>query len=122
MEIGQADTSTTLFLGFSRVCTARNGAGNIGHDQRHNKSYADCIRITRKNRPLQFRLAWRYNVRRRKNMNDQFSGVVRHVLTIAAGVLIQRGVLDESSAEAIIGGVIAILGVVWSWRSKKPTA
>ena len=55
-------------------------------------------------------------------MNDQFSGVVRHVLTIAAGVLIQRGVLDESSAEAIIGGVIAILGVAWSWRSKKPTA
>jgi hypothetical protein len=57
-----------------------------------------------------------------KIMNDQVSGVVRHVLTIAAGVLIQRGVLDESSAEAIVGGVIAILGVVWSWRSKKPTA
>jgi hypothetical protein len=57
-----------------------------------------------------------------KNMNDQFSGVVRHVLTIAAGVLIQRGVLDESSAEAIVGGVIAIIGVAWSWRSKKPTA
>jgi hypothetical protein len=71
---------------------------------------------------LQFCGAWRYNVRRRKNMNDQFSGVVRHVLTIAAGVLIQRGVLDESSAEAIVGGVIAILGVAWSWRSKKPTA
>jgi fatty acid desaturase len=52
-------------------------------------------------------------------MNDQVSGVVRHVLTIAAGVLIQRGVLDESSAEAIVGGVIAILGVVWSWRSEK---
>ena len=58
-----------------------------------------------------------------KIMNDQVSGVVRHVLTIAAGVLIQRGVLDESSAEAIVGGVIAILGVAWSWRSKaKPTA
>jgi hypothetical protein len=42
-------------------------------------------------------------------MNDQISGVVRHVLTIAAGVLIQRGVLDESSAEAIVGGVIALL-------------
>ena len=56
-------------------------------------------------------------------MNDQVSGVVRHVLTIAAGVLIQRGLLDESSAEAIVGGVIAILGVAWSWRSKvTPTA
>lgn len=51
-------------------------------------------------------------------MNDQVSGVVRHVLTIAAGVLIQRGVLDESSAEAIVGGVIAMIGVAWSWRSK----
>lgn len=54
-------------------------------------------------------------------MNDQFSGVVRHILTIGAGVLIQRGYLDESSAEAIIGGVLAIVGVVWSWRAKKTT-
>lgn len=51
-------------------------------------------------------------------MNEKTSGIIRHVLTIAAGVLIQRGVIDESSAEAIVGGLIAVIGIAWSWRSK----
>jgi len=51
-------------------------------------------------------------------MNEKTSGIIRHVLTIAAGVLIQRGMLDESSAEAIVGGLIAMIGVAWSWRAK----
>lgn len=50
---------------------------------------------------------------------DQFLGVLRHILTTVAGMAVAKGYLDDSSATAIVGGVIAILGVVWSYKSKK---
>ena len=50
---------------------------------------------------------------------EQFLGVLRHVLTTAAGMAVAKGYLDDSSATAIVGGVIALLGVVWSYKSKK---
>jgi hypothetical protein len=53
-------------------------------------------------------------------MNDQISGVVRHVGYHCGWCTDPTGpVLDESSAEAIVGGVIAIIGVAWSWRPRK---
>ena len=50
---------------------------------------------------------------------DQLLGIVRHVLTTVAGMAVAKGYLDDSSATAIVGGVIALLGVVWSYKSKK---
>lgn len=40
-------------------------------------------------------------------------GVLRHVLQLAAGVLVTRGVLDGGSAEALVGGGLSLASVCW---------
>lgn len=50
---------------------------------------------------------------------EQLLGAVRHALTFAAGVAISKGYIDSSTATEITAGVVAIIGFVWSWRSKK---
>jgi len=44
----------------------------------------------------------------------QILGVLRHILTFGAGFLIAKGKLDASGAESIIGGLLAVVGGVWS--------
>ena len=51
---------------------------------------------------------------------ETVSVIVRALLQASAGALAARGVaLENSHVEAIIGGVIALVTVVWSLRSKK---
>lgn len=45
---------------------------------------------------------------------SQILGIVRHVLTFGAGFLIAKGKLDAPGAENIIGGLLAVIGGVWS--------
>jgi hypothetical protein len=49
-------------------------------------------------------------------------GIVRHILTTAGGVLVTKGVTDDSNAQAIVGGIIAAIGVIWSIVQKKRAA
>lgn len=56
---------------------------------------------------------------------DKVLGVVRHIVTIAGGVLIGIGVMDADQAasltsnfEAIAGGALAIAGIVASVVAK----
>lgn len=51
-------------------------------------------------------------------MWDYIAGLIRHFLTIAAGGLIAKGVIDQSIADQIIGGIIALGGVGWSLAEK----
>jgi len=44
----------------------------------------------------------------------QVLGVLRHVLTIGAGILVARGTLTDSGAQELSGGIIAVVGVLWS--------
>jgi len=46
-------------------------------------------------------------------------GIVRHILTASGGVLVTKGFVDAAGLEQVIGGLIAIVGVVWSIVSKK---
>lgn len=46
----------------------------------------------------------------------------RHLLTAVGGVGVAKGVVDASSADAVVGGVMTIMGVVWSVWDKKKTA
>lgn len=46
-------------------------------------------------------------------------GIVRHILTAVGGVLITKGFVDSAGLEQAIGGLVAIVGVVWSVASKK---
>lgn len=53
---------------------------------------------------------------------DIVLGIIRHVLTIGAGVLVTKGLTDSGGAETIVGSLVGIVGVVWSIFSKKKDA
>jgi len=55
-------------------------------------------------------------------MSQQIAGIVRHVLTFGAGFLVSSGVLDPTQVETIVGGLVAVVGVVWSIVAKKKAA
>lgn len=44
----------------------------------------------------------------------QVLGIVRHVLTFGAGFLIAKGKLELGAAESLIGGLLTVIGGVWS--------
>lgn len=46
----------------------------------------------------------------------------RHVLTAAAGVMVSRGYASQDQATAIVGGCLALISVVWSFRNKHANA
>jgi hypothetical protein len=50
---------------------------------------------------------------------EMILGVVRHVLTFAGGFLITKGIIDEALSQEIIGGVVSLVGLVWSIWTKK---
>lgn len=45
-------------------------------------------------------------------------GIVRHTLTFVGGILVMKGVVDEATLTEIIGGVMTLVGGVWSVISK----
>jgi hypothetical protein len=49
-----------------------------------------------------------------KLTKEQILGIVRHGLTFIGGILIAKGLIDESTATEIIGGVITLAGTIWS--------
>ena len=51
--------------------------------------------------------------------NDILLGLVRHTLTAVGGVLVTKGTIDQSTLETVIGGIVAIVGALWSVFSKK---
>jgi hypothetical protein len=50
---------------------------------------------------------------------EQVLGIVRHILTFAGGVLVLKGVLDDSLLSELVGGVTTLTGTIWSIISKK---
>lgn len=50
---------------------------------------------------------------------DQVLGVVRHVLTSGGGLAVGGSVATQDEVSAIAGGLVALVGVIWSWFSKK---
>lgn len=46
------------------------------------------------------------------------AGVVRHLLTTLAGVLVTDGWLSNSETNAFIGGGCALVAFAWSWWQK----
>jgi hypothetical protein len=49
---------------------------------------------------------------------EQYQGIARHILTIAAGIAVSKGYTDESTATTIVAGIVAALTVFWSIKSK----
>jgi hypothetical protein len=55
-------------------------------------------------------------------MNKQaILGIVRHVLTFVGGLLVTRGLLNETLSQELVGGLVTLIGFVWSVVSKKPS-
>jgi hypothetical protein len=53
---------------------------------------------------------------------DQALGMLRHLLTFGAGLLVAKGKLDNETSQAIIGGVIAAAGAGWSFKKNADTS
>ena len=49
---------------------------------------------------------------------EQILGVVRHLLTFFGGILITKGIVDETIITEAIGGLSTLIGAVWSFFSK----
>lgn len=49
---------------------------------------------------------------------DQIFGFIRHALTLAGGVLVTKGVVDEASMLEAVGAIITLIGFAWSFRDK----
>ena len=51
---------------------------------------------------------------------EQVLGIVRHLLTTVGGIIVSKGITDEGTMTAIVGGLVAVVGVVWSiWSNKQ---
>lgn len=52
-------------------------------------------------------------------MKDQVLGLIRHALTFVGGVIVAKGLVDEVLFQEILGGVMTLVGAIWSVASKK---
>ena len=50
---------------------------------------------------------------------EKVFGVIRHVLTFVGGALVLLGYSDDAMVQELIGGVMALVGTVWSILDKK---
>jgi len=48
----------------------------------------------------------------------QVLGIVRHVLTFTGGILVAKGLINDSTMVELVGGIVAVVGMVWSIVSK----
>lgn len=45
---------------------------------------------------------------------EQILGILRHSLTFIGGLLVMKGLVDETTATEIVGGIITLVGTIWS--------
>ena len=54
-----------------------------------------------------------------KLSKEQILGIIRHTLTFAGGLLVMKGLVDETTVTEIIGGAMTLAGTIWSIIEKK---
>ena len=54
-----------------------------------------------------------------KLSKEQVLGIVRHALTFIGGIVIARGLVDETLVTECIGGALTLTGAIWSIINKK---
>ena len=52
-------------------------------------------------------------------MNQQVLGIIRHALTTIGGVLLAVGIGDPESMLEVTGGIVTLVGIIWSWFKNK---
>jgi hypothetical protein len=54
-----------------------------------------------------------------KLTKEQLLGIVRHTITFIGGLLVMKGLVDDSIVQEILGGVTTLVGAIWSIVDKK---
>lgn len=49
-----------------------------------------------------------------KLTKEQLLGIVRHVVTFVGGILVMKGLMDDSMVQEILGGATTLVGSIWS--------
>lgn len=49
-----------------------------------------------------------------KVTKEQVLGIVRHTLTFVGGLLVMKGLVDETTVTEVIGGIVTLTGTIWS--------
>jgi hypothetical protein len=49
-------------------------------------------------------------------------GLLRHSLTFLGGVIVAKGIADQEQVADLMGGVMTVIGAVWSILAKKKQA
>jgi hypothetical protein len=50
---------------------------------------------------------------------EQVLGLIRHILTFVGGIVIAQGLVSDALSSELIGGIMTVVGTVWSIVSKK---
>lgn len=50
---------------------------------------------------------------------EQVMGLIRHAFTFIGGFIISRGLVTEGVYADIVGGLMTLIGGIWSLASKK---
>ena len=54
-----------------------------------------------------------------KFSKERILGIIRHTLKFVGGIMVMKGLVDETTVTEIIGGVITLTGTIWSVIDKK---
>ena len=54
-----------------------------------------------------------------KLTKEQLLGIVRHTITFIGGILVMKGIVEDSMLQEILGGVTTLVGAIWSIVDKK---
>jgi len=49
---------------------------------------------------------------------EQVLSILRHTLTFIGGILITRGIIDETLSNEIVGSIVTLTGLIWGVASK----
>jgi len=53
---------------------------------------------------------------------EKVLGIVRHTLTFVGGIIVAKGFIQETATEELIGGIMTLIGVLWSIIDKNKPA
>jgi len=49
---------------------------------------------------------------------EKILGIVRHILTFGGGLIVSKGWIDESLYTELVGGLLTLVGGIWSVLDK----
>ena len=49
-----------------------------------------------------------------KLTKEQLLGIVRHTITFIGGILVMKGIVEDSMVQEILGGATTLVGAIWS--------